>query len=262
MKTKTILPLALAAAAGTLISTAHAQISYSTPGSVYSENFDTLEPALTDLYGDGYEWIDNDTIPGFYANQPNYYATANPAEGNRLYNLRTGSSSTNQSLGSAPGNRTGDISFGLRLTNNTGQTLTSFSFGYLGAQWRNSGAETISQITVAWNLGAASLSDGVWTNVGDATLSALHTGGAAENLDGTDPDNQVSLQADVSDGFAWSPGEDLWIRWTHERHSGSSNHALSIDDVMFAAIPEPSHIGLFFAGAMGAFLLVRRKFRK
>lgn len=259
MKTRIILPL-LAAVAGIVASSVQAQVVYSTPGLAHSEDFDALDPSLSNLYQGGYEWIDNETIPGFYANQPNYFATANPAEPNRLYNLRTGSSSTNQSLGSAPGNGSGTISVGLRLTNETGQILTSFSLGYLGAQWRNSGNEIPSQIIVDWSIGASSLIDGSWT-AANATFTAPHTGGTVENLDGMAPENQVYLQADVSDGFVWNPGEDLWIRWSHERHTGP-NHALSIDDVTFAAIPEPSHFGIFFAGAIGAFLAVRRRFGK
>ena len=48
------------------------------------------------------------------------------------------------------GNDAGNIYFALRVSNNTGQTLDSFTLSYTGEQWRDSGVSTAETMTLAY----------------------------------------------------------------------------------------------------------------
>jgi uncharacterized protein len=235
---------------------ASAEIFYTTPGLIYSENFDSLNPAFNS--GNPHTWTDNTTISGWYTNQTVYYSNSNFTDTSRMYNMRLASDSTNQSLGGVPGGGQPLIAIGARLINDTGSALTSFSLSYVGAQWRNSANAVASTIVVDWNINPGGLGSGTWTSLGSAaTFVAPHTGGTAGNLDGTLSANRATLTASVTEGFFWGAGEELWIRWSIANHSGT-NHAVSIDNVTFAAIPEPGHLGAFIIGVLALITCWRR----
>lgn len=236
-------------------SSAFAQISYDTSGSVYLENFDSLNPAFQG--GDPHPWTDNSTVGGWYASQTEYRSTNNPTITSSMYNLREGSSATDQSLGSVPGLGSGSIYFAARVVNDTGLTLTAFDLAYVGEQWRNSGNTNPSQFLVSYQFDAADITSGTWTSIGDLTFTSPHTGGTAENLNGNDPANRVGLSATISDNFQWQPGQELWLRWENPNTSGT-NHGISIDDVQFSAIPEPTNLSLLFIGLATVGLLWHR----
>jgi hypothetical protein len=210
------------------------QRHYEVQGVALRETFDTLNPAFQS--GSPHAWTDNLTVPGWYTNRTVYYANSNAAETSRLYNLRVASSSTDQTLGSVPGNASGDIHKAIRLLNATGQSLSSLAIAYDGQQWRNSGNATASRLTVSYRIGGGDLLEGTWTPLPNLTFSALHTGGSAENLNGNMSANFLRLSTLVNEGHGllWPAGEELWIRWTHANHGGD-NHALGLDNVEILA---------------------------
>lgn len=248
----------LTACAGTLLNAGFlsAQILYTTAGFTYTEDFDALNPSFQG--GAPHTWTDNTTIGGWYATQTVYYANSNFAESSRMYNMRLASDSTNQSLGAVPGNTSGTIVFGVRLINNTGTALTSFDLSYIGAQWRDTANPIATEILLDWSFNPGALTSGTWNNLPDGSFTALHTDGPTSNLDGTAAENREVVFLTVSEDFLWQPNDELWLRWVFENHGGT-NHALSIDDVTFAAIPEPAHTGLAILAAVTALLFWRRK---
>jgi serralysin len=235
------------------------QASYHSVGFVYSEDFNSLNGQFTNLdTGSPHPWTNGVTVPNFYASLNDYWSTNRPVYGSRMYALRADGSAVDKALGSVPGGAQPAIYFGLRLVNTTGVTLTSFDLGYVGEQWRDSGNLIASQITVAWRVGSGSLTDGTWVSLPDATFTAPVTSGNVTDLNGNSAANRREIEASVSTDFSWAPNQELWIRWAHLDHPGT-NHGLGIDDVTFAAIPEPAHAGLLVLAVSALALAWRRR---
>lgn len=139
---------------------ADAALDYSTAGSTYTQDFDTL--ATT---GTANAWTNNSTIPGFYLfnsgatnagtgrvtdqvdnravgdwQQVVDYRTNPSSSSSRIYSFGHATETpTNRALGSVAGSTgsadPGDFLYALVFHNTTGQTLTSFTLTYAGEQW-------------------------------------------------------------------------------------------------------------------------------
>ena len=116
-----------------------AQVSLTTLGTPYTQNFDTL---AGERVGDMDQQLHH---PGLVPcphrhRHPSSRTTAAATRGN-LYSYGTGTA-TDRALGSlGSGNAAiGNLFWGVRLQNNTGATITSLDISYIGEQWRNSAA--------------------------------------------------------------------------------------------------------------------------
>lgn len=287
--------LAALAAALTLANEATAAIIYSTAGSSYSQNFDSLPnaPQNTSLGNTTIGWTDDNAAPGagnfsivgWYLLHP-----ATIAEGgfNGRQRMRIGagtantgafmsfgaSGSTERALGMVNSNTFGAVGtesyYGARITNNTGRMLTSFTLSYSGEQWRDGGAAlpalpNAQSITVDYSRTATSLETAaVYQEVPALTFTSptfANTGGGAA-LDGNDaslpaPINKIAIGPVTVNNLQWMPGTDLWVRWTDLSDAGN-DHGLGIDEVVFSAeIPEPASFVFFTLGLIGG-CVVRR----
>jgi hypothetical protein len=118
---------------------------------------------------------------------------------------------------------------GLLLQNNTGKTLTSFTLGYTGEQWKAVGsAQTLS---FKYAIGSAAsmndISNGSFTAVNQLNFTTPTTGGSGAT-DGNTVNYRTNISHTVS-GITWQNGERLVLRW-----DGSSGQ-MAIDDVSFSA---------------------------
>lgn len=262
------LPLAATVLLGVATATA-APINYTTSGGVYAENFNQNLPVAAVTL----PWEQGTTFSGWYAqfdnpvgdesNPPDEYRqTFGQSTGIRIYQWRASASATNGALGAIPINDTGDIHIALGLTNQTGQTLTSFNLGYTGQQWRVTTSGPTS-ITVSYQLGelANDLTAGTWSSINALTFTSPNSNaGTATNINGTNAENsQVFAPVSIS-ALNWEPGQQLWIRFTVQNISGFAQ-GLAIDDLTFSAIPEPSSLGLWLGwfGLGGAVFLRRAR---
>jgi hypothetical protein len=116
-----------------------AGVSYTTPGATYAQNFDTL--AIT---GTANPWVNDVTLSGWYwvnsaGTTPTTHTATNGSGAAQDMILSLGApGSTDRALGSqTPNTGTADIRLGLRLVNDTGETLTRFTLLHAGEQWRN-----------------------------------------------------------------------------------------------------------------------------
>ena len=246
-----LIPTTLAALFATA-SLTHAQVSYT--GGVYSQNFNTLGATNNTT---GVTWTNNVTLPGWYASQTSYgvtdgtmggtVATFDPtatAANVGLFSFGTaaatdralGSRATSQVAGNDP------VLYGVRLVNNTAQTITSFSVAFTGEQWHKNGATTAHTLPVQYQLGATSISSGTWSPVATFT-SPINTATIA-TLNGNTAANRLGINARIS-GISWAPGAELWVRVADANESGNEQ-ALAIDDFHFIADNES---GLAFNGA-------------
>jgi hypothetical protein len=270
-----------------------ASIAYAVPNSTYSQSFDSLpntpENVSLGTTANGAGWIDDTvtpavnqvSIPGWYLYHPIDISTGEGGvNGHQRMRIGAGtantgafmsfgiSGSTERALGDVGSTTLGannsELNIGLRLTNTTGVTLDSFTISYHGEQWRDGGATTpVPQgMTFGWSTAAIAISDPstVFNQVNELGFMSpvfVNTGAGAA-VDGNTA-GRVDVGPFTVTGVNWTPGTDLWLRWTDLSHPGN-DHGLAIDDLAFTAVavPEPSFGGLL---AVGVFGLVRQRCR-
>jgi hypothetical protein len=285
-----IMSFAILAGVCALALESRGSILYSTALSTYSQNFDTLPttPENASLGASPAGWTDDNAAPaagnfsivGAYL----YHPTAQSEGGfNGKQRMRIGagtantgafmsfgaSTSTERAFGSLASNTTAAVVDGgvqymaMRLTNNTGVTLGSFTLSYDGEQWRDGGNATPVAQSLIFGYkttnGAANVQDPgfnpepllnftspVFTNTGSGAAVNGNTAG------------KVAI-GPVTVHVIWAPGDDLWIRWADANDSGN-DHGLAVDNLSFSAdpVPEPSSLMLLVAAAFGLALAKRR----
>lgn len=207
--------LFVAAVAGSLSAAlrADAAISYTTMGSLYSENFDGLPTNMAGnnasiqanaLYSDGWQDdVDFATSPQNDVSVLGWhlYHPLTPSGGedgvNNHQRLRNGqgantgafwlfgpsASDPDKSLGSVGATTVAangeSMFYGLQLINNTGQTLNRFTLTYNGEQWRDGQSPSAETLLFDYSLSASDL---LWTTQNPTPLFT-----AAPQLDFTSP---------------------------------------------------------------------------
>lgn len=278
-KTNFYVTLVLASTSGL----AHAAISYATLGSLYQENFNSLPtaaPSGANLQSAAYPtgWVDDSStvaatsigIPGVYLYHPLALSEGGSNGHQRLRigpGANTGSFWGFSSPSTDPDKALGDVGsttvagdgepvyIAIRLVNNTGVPLTSFTLTYDGEQWRDGESDSPETLSFAYS-NAATAAD--WFNSAPFTdVAALSftspffagagTAGTAVNGNGAGLTSNITS---TITGLNWQPGSDLWLRWADPQLGGSlADDGLAIDNVRFSAVPEPSAL-LFLAGAL------------
>ncbi len=294
------LTIAAAVAAGlgvVPLQEARASVSYSTAGSTYSQNFDSLPntPQNTSLGNTsaGAGWIDDSASPavnqlsilGWYLYHPTTAAEGG-VNGHQRIRIGAGSSTTGafMSWGSAsstdralgdlgsstlasdtPGTPDlGNLYIGLRLHNDTGETLDSFTLGFTGEQW-HTGTGTAETMTFGWSTTATSISapSSSFNAVSSLSWTSPVVTGSEGAVDGNA--NHVILSPVTITGLNWVSGTDLWLRWTDVQSPGPRDDGMGIDDLSFSAapfeVPEPAAATMLGLGTLLLGFLRRRNNR-
>jgi hypothetical protein len=265
---------------------ARGSVSYLTPGSTYSQNFDSLlntpQNASLGNTSAGAGWTDDNAFPaanqlsivGWYLYHPTA-TTEGGANGHQRLRIGAGTSttgafmswgasgSTDRALGDlgantlAPdgqtGNDAGNLYIALRLSNNTGQTLDSFTLSYTGEQW-HTGTGAAETMTLGWSTTATSVSDpsSSFNPVSALGWTSPVVTGAEGAVDGNA--NHVFVGPITVTGLNWASGTDLWLRWTDPQASGPRDDGMGIDDLSFLAdvaiIPEPATATMLIVGVL------------
>lgn len=246
--------LALLAA---LASPARAQVAYN--GGVYSQNFDSLPGTTNNTLNAA--WTDNSMLPGWYANKAALTVTDGTVGGTAatfsptaaantnnvgLFSFGT-AASTDRALGSrataaVAGNN--PVLYGVRLVNNTSQTLTSFTVTYTGEQWFKTGKTTADTLLMDYQVGASDITSGTWLAATGATFTSLINTTTAATVAGNAAANRRGLAAKVT-GVSWAPGAELWVRFRDADEAGDEQ-GLAVDDFSFVADNES---GVFLNGS-------------
>jgi hypothetical protein len=245
-------------------------IAYSSDGSIYTQNFDSLpDPGATSV-----DTANPVTINGVTYSLANPYDFASPASatGNTdglglaalsgWYGLADPTASVGTRFGATDGDQTtgGQISFGLpntsnralglqatsttgytaigaKFLNNTGATMHFINLQVTGEIWRQSNLPKTLECYYAIDPTAiAPMSSAVTAylpafNVSFPTIAG-DVGG--DSVDGTAPTNQINLTVTNQPIISWPPGSALWLVWEMASATGKSQ-GLAIDNLSFAA---------------------------
>gem|GEM_PF-2167772 len=203
------------------------QISITSTGASYSENFDGMGVSGTS-YLTGWTGIR-------YAGTGSIGATLTllvsdgTLNNGAVYNVGT-TSASDRALGMiASGSTVPRI--GAQFVNNTGVTITLINLAGMMEQWRSGSSSSANEIdTFAYSFDATSLQTGTWTRLSGMDLMeklTSATDNAAKN--GNDPANKTSISGTMS-GITWTNGTSMWIRWSDNNDFGS-DALLAIDDL-------------------------------
>jgi hypothetical protein len=290
---KGLFAAALAAGTGLVGSSANAAVLYSTIGTPYQQNFDGLpnSPTNVSLGASPAGWTDdnaapavgNFSLPGWYLD---HRTTATEGGFNGKQRFRNGSgssgtgafysfganSTTERAMGSIPASTltpNGDsMRMGLRLTNNTGVTLDTVTVTFDGEQWNDAVSTSSMSFSYGINLPSATwhsvpsgATPGSVTFVGALGWTAPVTANPASPVavNGNAAGKVAGITATITlpAGNLWTPGSDLWLRWSQIQVASTDDDGLAIDNLSVTATPEPASLGLLGLGAIG--LLGRRR---
>ncbi|HVH32823.1 MAG TPA: Calx-beta domain-containing protein [Tahibacter sp.] len=229
------LALAVLGAAGPV----SAQVSLTTLGSAYTQDFNTLANSGTT----------NTTVPAGWA----FLETGTSA--NTTYAAGTGSdtagntysfgaaSSTERAFGAL---QSGSVipSIGAAFTNDTGATITDLAIAFTGEQWRigNNTTARDDRLDFEYSTDATGLGTGTWTAVTALNfVNPIKTAASAGLLDGNAAANRTAVSGSIS-GLSIPAGTTFWIRWKDFNATGADD-GLAIDDFSLTpsgAVPLPN----------------------
>jgi hypothetical protein len=212
--------------------TASSQVSLTTLGSAYTQDFNTLSNVAGST-------TNNLTITGWFLTE-----SGGGARDNEQFAVDAGASTTGDmySYGAA-GNtdralgelRSGTLIpvFGATFTNNTGSVIGSLDISYIGEQWRLGTISRTDQINFEYSLNATDLTTGTWTAVSALNFVTPVTTTAGAKDGNTSP-NRTALSTTIS-SLSIANGATFWIRWTDTDASGADD-GLAVDD--FSLTPQ------------------------
>jgi hypothetical protein len=155
------------------------------------------------------------------------------------------------------------IYWAMRVMNNTGQTLGSFTVSYFGEEWRDGNNTTPEAITVGYTnavtTDATNWADQAAVNpefisIPAQTFNPPVTANNDAAVDGNAAGRSPSALTATITGLNWAPGTDVWIRFNEPQVAGNDD-GLAIDDLTFSAnavaVPEPAAGVLLLLVAVG-----------
>jgi hypothetical protein len=215
-----------------LSATAYAQVNISSLPATITQDFNSLATS-----GTSNSWSDNTTLLGWYSTRTVYNAGDGSSTAGALYSFGTGTAS-DRALGSIASGSTGTIFFGIRLKNNTTQTITSLQITYTGEQWRNGGRTDDDSLHFSYRIGAtvSDLTSGTWTTDDDLSFVGPIKESTASALDGNASANRTTKNKTLN--VSIGPSQEIMLRWT-DFNSPGNDHGLAIDDITIVASAAP-----------------------
>lgn len=236
------------------VRTSHGDVVYSVTGSTYSQDFNSLS-ALSGTH----PWADDSTIVGWFGTINGITpATYNTNSGN-VTTAHLGSlgsmNDPDRALGSQAGT-TSTLEYGVRFTNSTSDTLTSFTVTYDGEQWSDF-STAVQSLSFGYLIGASpTLASGGYTAVPALNFASPHNVGPVGQIDGNASGNRTAGITATITNISWAPGQQLILKWTDVNDPSPPlgiDHTLAVDNFSMsatAAVPETS--AFLFGGLIAA----------
>ncbi len=215
----------------------------------YSQDFNTLPTT-----GSTNTWTNNSTISGWYAERASgttagttvtaIIAGSGTSATGALYSLGTGTG-TDRALGSTCSGTFGNVATGLRVLNQTGVSISSFTISYTGEQWRRENNASVQKLQFAYKIGsslttldATSITAGGFTVITALDFSSPIVGattGAA--LDGNAAANRTVISnVIISLPSPLINGQEIMLKWLDINDAGN-DHIMGVDDFTIVATP-------------------------
>ncbi len=214
-----------------IVGVSFGQISITSTGTPFSENFNTL--AATGTSGtlpSGWAFLET----GTNANTTYAASTGSDAGGNTYSYGAT--ANAERALGTLLSGSLTPI-IGASFTNNSGANITSLTIVYTGEQWRLGTLSRIDKLDFQYSLDATSLNTGTFTDVDNLDFIAPVTTGTIGALNGNAAPNQTLISFEIT-GLNIAVGSSFWIRWT-DPNASSADDGLAIDDFSITANGTP-----------------------
>ena len=233
-------------------------------GLTYSQNFDSLASSTTTTT---VPWADNTTLPGWYASRAyvsgttsafgpftwtSYRVAGGENNSGSIYSFGTNGVGpiTDRALGSISSGTPKTNVFGVRIKNDTANSVGAITVSYTGEEWRNGGNTAVQTLAFSYGTSSVGFSSPIdtgtpgvngWVGFAALNFNTPVTGATAGVLDGNDPANRTIISPTVLTGVTLNPGDEIFLRWLDIDDSGN-DHGFGIDDltVSFSAVPEPS----------------------
>jgi hypothetical protein len=208
-------------------STVHGQIVLSSLGNPVSQSFDSLasSPVNQDL-----PFQSNVTITGVYLSRSTYWVGSGTATAGTVFSFGISTNSSERALGSLAVNSTGTIYYGIRLRNDTGQTVTSLDVSYVGEQWRKANNSAVQKLAFEYRQGVDLIDlTGTYTPLPALDFaSPIFSATTGTALDGNLAANRTLTSATLN--VTIPPGEEVMLRWA-DANDPNEDHGLAVDDV-------------------------------
>ncbi len=171
-----------------------------------------------------------------------------------LNDVNGGVVGTNRALGLISTSSTGSTAFGLKLINNSTNTLNYINLSFLGELWRNNTASRAMSFSYAIDPTAngfvlAPQPEATNTTPQDipGTVTVPNLGfnfptnpGGVLVVDGTQVTNQVQLATNnMALASPWAPGGALWLIWSINFYGQGTGQGYAIDNLSFSASVTP-----------------------
>ena len=212
--------LIMIAVLSTMAEVGWGQVSITQFETAYNQDFNSLANTKTDN-----AWTDNSTISGWYSNRTEYIADNGSSTTGGLHSY--GSADASERALGGLSSSTASPAFGIRLVNNTGNTITSFNISYKGEQWRQTANS--HTLVFSYQVDATGIESGTWTSFSDLDFTALKTG-TSSALDGNAEGNYQNVSSNVI--IEVPNGHEIWFRWLK---TGTNSPGLAIDDLSITA---------------------------
>ncbi|GAA5000011.1 nuclease [Pseudoluteimonas lycopersici] len=124
--------------------------------------------------------------------------------------------------------------FGVCLKNATGGNLTSIWIRYGGQQWHVGATGRSDRLDFQFSTDATSLQTGHWTDVDALDVNTIATGAPVGRINGSLPQYQLSIGADLPAGITIPAGATFWLRWKDFDAAGNDD-GLAVDNVHVGA---------------------------
>ena len=217
-----------------------AQLSLTAIGTPATMNFNI--PGSNSCSGASDPWTNNVTIPNCYTNRPTF-AYSNGC--NNTGALHVAGNGGETALGGRASNSTTLIVWGVRMVNNTGQTITALNIKYRGEQWNSAQSNVTNTVAFAYTVSASPITNvtsGSYTNFAALNMSNLVSqgscGGGGSAIDGNV--NAANIAACMPVNIP--PGSEIMLRW-YETNDACNDHMLCIDDLEVTPLNNSMGIG-------------------
>ena len=219
-----------------------AQVSLTTMGTAYTQNFDSLASSGTTI-----TWTDNTTLAGWYYTRSPTAATTytvgtGSSTGGALYSFGVAGTHalTDRALGSVASS-SNTYYYGVRFVNNTGAAITSLSVQYTGEEWHLASVAP-GKLQFQYQIGNAGTITSInapttgWTALTALDFAGpnLTTGSGA--VDGNATANRTALSSIINVNIA--AGQEIWLRWVDLDDTGG-DAGLAIDDLSVTPNNQP-----------------------